>query len=231
MNFKVNGNRSPPNRRRANVCACSCATSAGTASRRAATAATAARVRFGWTASRSTAASIRRFAPKGARSRRSRGSPKDGELHPMQQAFLDAQAFQCGYCTAGMIMTGAALTEEQKRICRARSRAICAAAPDTRSIRDAFGGVEEVGDVAGKSCGASVPNPFAHGDRDRPRSLHERHPADGRDAASESLALAARARAHSLDRQEQSDGRARRRRRVHVGRRSAAALLDGDPRR
>ena len=38
----------------------------------------------------------------------------DGTLHPMQQAFLDAQAFQCGYCAAGMIMTGAALTGEQK---------------------------------------------------------------------------------------------------------------------
>ena len=33
------------------------------------------------------------------------GLARDGELHPMQQAFLDAQAFQCGFCTAGMIMT------------------------------------------------------------------------------------------------------------------------------
>ena len=32
----------------------------------------------------------------------------------MQQAFLDAQAFQCGFCTAGMIMTAAALDEEQR---------------------------------------------------------------------------------------------------------------------
>jgi len=37
------------------------------------------------------------------------GLEKDGHLHPLQQAFLDAGAMQCGYCTAGMIMSGAAL--------------------------------------------------------------------------------------------------------------------------
>jgi len=37
-----------------------------------------------------------------------------GDLHPMQQAFLDAQAFQCGFCTAGMIMTSASFDNEDK---------------------------------------------------------------------------------------------------------------------
>jgi nicotinate dehydrogenase subunit A len=32
-----------------------------------------------------------------------------GGLHPLQQAFLDADALQCGYCTPGMILTAAAL--------------------------------------------------------------------------------------------------------------------------
>src|SRR6266851_2161888 len=32
------------------------------------------------------------------------GLEKDGRLHPVQQAFLDAGAFQCAYCTSGMII-------------------------------------------------------------------------------------------------------------------------------
>src|SRR6185295_1905746 len=39
----------------------------------------------------------------------------NGELHSMQRAFLGAQAFHCGFCTAGMIMTSASLSEEDKK--------------------------------------------------------------------------------------------------------------------
>lgn len=37
------------------------------------------------------------------------GLAHNGQLHPLQQAFLDADAMQCGYCTPGMIMTGVGL--------------------------------------------------------------------------------------------------------------------------
>jgi aerobic-type carbon monoxide dehydrogenase small subunit (CoxS/CutS family) len=37
------------------------------------------------------------------------GLAQDGQLHPLQQTMLDAGAMQCGYCTPGMIMSGAAL--------------------------------------------------------------------------------------------------------------------------
>ncbi|MYW11838.1 molybdopterin-dependent oxidoreductase [Streptomyces sp. SID2563] len=37
----------------------------------------------------------------------------DGELHPVQRKFLDAQGYQCGFCTAGFLMTTAALEAER----------------------------------------------------------------------------------------------------------------------
>ena len=39
------------------------------------------------------------------------GLEKEGHLHPVQQAFLDAGAFQCAYCTSGMVMSSVGLLE------------------------------------------------------------------------------------------------------------------------
>ena len=39
-------------------------------------------------------------------------APVDGELHPMQQAFVDHDALQCGYCTPGQIMAALACVNE-----------------------------------------------------------------------------------------------------------------------
>ncbi|GAB3540212.1 (2Fe-2S)-binding protein [Pontibacter brevis] len=42
------------------------------------------------------------------------GLAKDGELHPVQQAFIDHDAFQCGYCTPGQICSTIGLINEGK---------------------------------------------------------------------------------------------------------------------
>jgi xanthine dehydrogenase YagT iron-sulfur-binding subunit len=37
---------------------------------------------------------------------------KDGQLHPVQQAFIDNDAFQCGYCTPGQVISAVACIQE-----------------------------------------------------------------------------------------------------------------------
>jgi xanthine dehydrogenase YagT iron-sulfur-binding subunit len=78
------------------------------------------------------------------------GLARETELHPMQRAFISHDAFQCGYCTPGQIMSAVALLEEghatsdaeiaewmSGNICR------CAAYPNIRAaireVRDAKG--------------------------------------------------------------------------------------------
>ncbi|TVZ00315.1 aldehyde oxidase [Trebonia kvetii] len=57
--------------------------------------------------------------------------------HPVQDAFLAAQAFQCGFCTPGMIMTAAALSEDQRAdLPRALKGSICRCT-GYRAIQDA----------------------------------------------------------------------------------------------
>jgi len=43
------------------------------------------------------------------------GLAANGALHPVQQAFLDEEAFQCAYCTSGMIMSAASLLRANPR--------------------------------------------------------------------------------------------------------------------
>src|SRR5262249_13230703 len=71
-------------------------------------------------------------------------------LHPMQQAFLDAQAFQCGFCAAGMIMTAAALDDAQRADLPHALKGNLCRCTGYRSIGDAFAGrTETEADVAG----------------------------------------------------------------------------------
>ncbi len=89
-------------------------------------------------------------------------APESGLLHPMQQAFVDAQAFQCGFCAAGMIMTAAALDEEQRADLPRFLKGNLCRCTGYRSIDDALHGIGEAEpDIAGKACGASLSVPFA----------------------------------------------------------------------
>ena len=55
------------------------------------------------------------------------GLARDGALHPLQQAFIDHDAFQCGYCTPGQICSAAGLLAEGR-------------ARDTDEIRELMSG-------------------------------------------------------------------------------------------
>ncbi|WP_327184843.1 molybdopterin-dependent oxidoreductase [Streptomyces sp. NBC_01334] len=88
------------------------------------------------------------------------GSP--GDLHPMQRRFRDAPGFQCGFCTAGMIMTSATFTDAQKAdLPRALKGNLCRCT-GYRAIEDAVNGVVGVESAApGKAVGRSVGAPAA----------------------------------------------------------------------
>ena len=43
------------------------------------------------------------------------GLSQEGDLHPLQRAFVENGAIQCGFCTPGMILTAKAILDEQKR--------------------------------------------------------------------------------------------------------------------
>ena len=90
------------------------------------------------------------------------GLAQDGKLHPMQQAFLDAQAFQCGFCAAGMIMTAATFDAEARQDLPRMLKGNLCRCTGYHSIDDALHGVVNVEeDIAGEACGRSVRNPFA----------------------------------------------------------------------
>lgn len=55
------------------------------------------------------------------------GLARNGELHPLQRAFVECGAAQCGYCTPGILLSGAALLKSNDQ-------------PSTRDIKEALAG-------------------------------------------------------------------------------------------
>jgi CO/xanthine dehydrogenase Mo-binding subunit/aerobic-type carbon monoxide dehydrogenase small subunit (CoxS/CutS family) len=102
------------------------------------------------------------FRAEGRKVTTVQGLAVNGELHPVQRAFLGAQAFQCGFCTAGMIMTVAALSESDRAELPQALKGNLCRCTGYRAIEDAIHGVSSVEeDRAGHACGASLPNPRA----------------------------------------------------------------------
>ena len=71
------------------------------------------------------------------------GLGSDGRLHPVQEAFLKHQAFQCGYCTPGMIMSSYALLLKNPRptreeIIRHMDDNLCRCGSHTRIVDAVF---------------------------------------------------------------------------------------------
>src|ERR1700694_2716845 len=88
------------------------------------------------------------------------GLAGDGGAHPMQQAFLDAQAFQCGFCTAGMILTCAALNQAQRQDLGASLKGNLCRCTGYRAIEDALDGKTNIEEAAaGDAFGRSLPAP------------------------------------------------------------------------
>ncbi len=77
------------------------------------------------------------------------GLAKGDHLHPMQQAFVDRDGFQCGYCTPGQIMSAVALLRERcgpndddVRECMSGNLCRCGAYPNIIAAIQAVRGVE-----------------------------------------------------------------------------------------
>ncbi|MFI5890345.1 molybdopterin-dependent oxidoreductase [Actinoplanes sp. NPDC051513] len=81
-------------------------------------------------------------------------------LHPAQRAFLDAQGFQCGFCTAGLIMTTAALTDGQRADLPRSFKGNLCRCTGYRAIADAVAGVVNASvPPAGSAVGAGLGAP------------------------------------------------------------------------
>jgi putative selenate reductase molybdopterin-binding subunit len=88
------------------------------------------------------------------------GLAPEGGSHPMQQAFLDAQAFQCGFCTSGMILTCASLNQAQRQDLGAALKGNICRCTGYRAIEDALNGKKNIEDAtAGTAFGRSLPAP------------------------------------------------------------------------
>lgn len=90
------------------------------------------------------------------------GTPDD--LHPVQRRFVEAAGFQCGFCTAGMVTTAAALTEDQLADLPQHLKGNLCRCTGYRAITDALAGRVNTDKSAGHGdAGRSIGAPAAVG--------------------------------------------------------------------
>ncbi|KAA1400380.1 molybdopterin-dependent oxidoreductase [Aeromicrobium ginsengisoli] len=89
------------------------------------------------------------------------GTPE--RLHPVQQRFVDAAGYQCGFCTAGMVVTASTLDEPADEDLPRLLKGNLCRCTGYRSIRDAIAGTANTEKVpAGEAYGRSVAAPAGH---------------------------------------------------------------------
>ena len=142
--MRINGEPVDTRPHPASACAPSCATPGAWTSRRAATPATAAPAPCTSTARRCTPASTRPPGPSTTTSPPLAGLGTPEDPHPVQRAFADAAGFQCGFCTAGFVMTAAGAPDGRRDVERCFKGNLCRCT-GYRSIRDALAGTRNVG--------------------------------------------------------------------------------------
>ena len=125
------------------------------------------------------------------------GLAEDGELHPVQQAFLDEQAIQCGYCINGMVMIGVEVVlrgqPSEERVRRALADNLCRCGPTPHraghlpgrwEIWDDEGAVNPLGRTARPSALPSTTGSRSApttGCGPGPEGRHRHRPVDGAD--------------------------------------------------
>ncbi|QGY01677.1 molybdopterin-dependent oxidoreductase [Methylobacterium mesophilicum SR1.6/6] len=91
------------------------------------------------------------------------GDAEPSSLHPVQAAFLAAQGFQCGFCTAGMLMTAAALDQGQRRDLGTALKGNLCRCTGYRAVRDAIASIAapDRWRGSGDPVGQNLPAPAA----------------------------------------------------------------------
>ena len=96
------------------------------------------------------------------------GLADDTRLHPLQEAFLEAGAVQCGYCTPGMLMSSVALLNRYPHPTRAQIRKemegnICRCTGYTRIADGILLAVKKMDDIRAEAAAAGRPAPEFRG--------------------------------------------------------------------